>query len=135
MNTVFVDTSAFVALNDSRDKHHDAAMTWLRSFKGRFVTSSDVIDETITRLRYDGGLKQAQRFRQQLEALEQRQRLSIVWRDRELHSAACEALDRFPDVALSFTDAVTVAVVVKRRCDAVFGFDQDFAAVGLVLVP
>lgn len=135
MKVVFIDTGAFVALNDRKDAHHARAMKWLRAYRGRFVTSGDVLDESITRLRYDAGLEPARRLREQVAAMEQRQRLAIVWRDRDLHTAAWEVLDRFDDIALSFTDAVNISIARTRRCEAVFGFDEDFAAAGFVLVP
>ena len=135
MRRIFVDSGAFVAIGDRNDAHHRAAIDWLRSYSGRFITSSDVLDESATRLRYDGGLASAERFRELIEAMEQRQRLEIVWTSRELHQNAWDVLARYPDVTLSFTDALSIAIAEARGCDAMFAFDRDFLAVGVPMVP
>lgn len=135
MRRVFVDTGAFVAIGDRADSYHQVAIEWLRAYPGRFVTSSDVIEESATRLRYDGGLASAQRLRELIEAMEQRQRLEIVWTSRELHQGAWGVLARYPGVKLSFTDAISISIVEARGCDAMFAFDRDFLAVGVPMVP
>lgn len=99
------------------------------------MTTSFVIDETATRLRYDLGLRNALLFRDAILEEERTRRLRVVWVDRQLTNAAWEVLARYADVRLSFTDAVTIAVARAHRIREVFGFDEDFEAAGLEVAP
>ncbi len=62
MRAVFVDTSGWLALVLRNDQYHQSATAYyqlLRSNKMPLVTSDYVLDETLTRLRYDAGLQTA----------------------------------------------------------------------------
>ncbi len=53
-----IDTGAWIALNNKKDKHHIAAITANKHFldSGYFYVTSDyIMDETYTLLRYDIG--------------------------------------------------------------------------------
>ena len=53
---IFVDSGAWIALLNRRDQHHDDAVviyTTLKQQKVQLLTTDYVIDETVTRLRYD----------------------------------------------------------------------------------
>ncbi len=99
------------------------------------MTTSYVVDETATRLRYDLGLEHALRFRDTVKAAERARRLRVVWIDRRLDGTAWSILEQYADVPLSFTDATTVAVARSRRIREIFAFDEDLEAVGLVVGP
>ena len=62
---IFVDTGAWIALSDKSDQHHkDAEIIYnlLKQKKKRFLTTDYVIDETVTRWRYDAGHQIAVNF-------------------------------------------------------------------------
>jgi predicted nucleic acid-binding protein len=99
------------------------------------VTTSNVVDEAATRLRYDLGLENALAFRDLLRDTEKTGRLRIVWIDRRLATSAWDLLEQYADVPLSFTDATTIAVARARRIREIFGFDDDFEAAGLLVAP
>lgn len=99
------------------------------------MTTSYVVDETATRLRYDLGLQDALRFRDTIRAAETAKRLQVVWIDRRLETSAWSILERYADVPFSFTDATTVAVARSRRVRELFSFDQDFEAADLIVRP
>jgi predicted nucleic acid-binding protein len=101
----------------------------------QLVTTSFVIDEVATRLRYDLGIRDALEFRDALVAADRSARLRIAWVDRSLMARAWEVLERYADVPFSFTDATTVAVARSRRIRTVFTFDDDFGAAGLAVEP
>jgi len=44
-------------------------------------------------------------------------------------------LERYPDVRLSLTDAVSAAVARTYRIKEIFSFDADFRALGFVVRP
>jgi len=58
-----------------------------------------------------------------------------VWIDRRIETYAWGVLERYADVPLSMTDAVSVAVARSRRIREIFGFDDDFRALGLAVAP
>jgi predicted nucleic acid-binding protein len=133
-----VDTGAWIALANRDDGLHDEAAKHyakLTADHATFITTSYVIAETATRLRYDISLELALAFRDTIRALEQKRRLHIVWVDRRLEALGWEVLARHADVELSLTDATAVAVARSRRIREVFGFDDDFRAVGLAVAP
>lgn len=99
------------------------------------MTTSYIVDETATRLRYDAGLADALLFRERSQAAEARRRLRVVWIDRRLADEAWTILERYRDVRFSFTDATTVAAARSRRIREVFAFDDAFEAAGLTVVP
>ncbi len=99
------------------------------------MTTSYIVDEAATRLRYDLGLDDALRFRDTIQEAERTKRLRIVWIDRRLADAAWSLLEQYADVPLSFTDATTVAVARSRRIREIFAFDDDFEAAGLSVGP
>ena len=62
---IFVDTGAWIALSDLKDQYHEDAIRIydrLKRVKERLLTTDYVIDETVTRLRYDLGHSTAVKF-------------------------------------------------------------------------
>ncbi len=62
---IFVDTSAFLALVNEKDNNHVVAKQFLEEIKNgkirvkKIITSDYIIDETLTRIRYSVGHKEA----------------------------------------------------------------------------
>ncbi len=65
-----------------------------------------------------------------LERLEASARLQIHFASREDHAAAREWLARLSPRPVTYTDAVSFAVMEVTRCSHVLGFDQDFEVAG-----
>lgn len=66
----FVDSGAWIALYSLRDQHHakaNAIFGSLEQQRARLLTTDYVIDETVTRFRYDAGHSAAVAF---LDAIE-----------------------------------------------------------------
>ncbi len=138
MRNVVVDSGAWIALANRDDADHESARAHyarLSADRAELVTTNYIVDETATRLRYDLGPRYALTFRDGLRDAERSGRLRVVWVDRSIESRAWEILERHGDVRLSLTDAVTIAVARNRRIREVFGFDDDFRAVGLRVAP
>ncbi len=120
------------------DRLHSRAAAHYEQLRRRgvqLVTTSFVLDETGTRLRYDLGLDQALRYRDAVRRAEQRGDLRIVWIDRRLGDAGWSILEQYADVPFSFTDATTIAVARSRKMREIFSFDDDFEAAGLTVLP
>lgn len=131
---VFVDTSAFIALDDRSDSRHADAKDFYDALTAsdRLFTSNYVVDEAITRFRYAVGHHAAVRF---AEAILGSRLYEILYVDSDVEAGALQVLKRFRDKELSFTDCTTIALVQRHGLDAVFAFDDDFRKVGLRVAP
>lgn len=138
MSVVLVDTGAWIALLSATDQYAPRARERYEELAAagvRLVTTNYVVDETATRLRYDAGIAAALAFRDMLAASVVARRLRVVWIDQALERAAWQLLEQYRDVGLSLTDATSAAVAAKLRIPEVFGFDSDFEALGLLVLP
>lgn len=138
MRTVYVDTGAFLAIMRSRDRSHSVMAEHLRSLRAEdalLVTSDAVIGETTTRLRYDAGMDAMMRFKGLLGDAEEFGTLRVRDSDAMLRRAAFALLEQYANLALSYADAMGVAVARDLRADAVFGLDNDFRVMGLIVEP
>jgi uncharacterized protein len=138
MSVIFVDSSAWIALINGREQLHERAKSGyaaLLAEGARFVTSSDVLDETITRLRYDIGLQASQAFREAVAAAEKSKALRVIFVESVHHLLAWKILLRYPKLKLSFTDATSAALAGHLKVNRVFTFDADFRVLGFHVVP
>lgn len=62
-------------------------------------------------------------------------RVEVVRSDAELEREAIQVLEAYPRLALSFADAVSFAVMRRRRIELAFAFDRHFALAGFRLTP
>jgi predicted nucleic acid-binding protein len=138
VRVVYVDTGALIALIWRRDRAHGrvrAHYERLRDSGDALLTSSLVVAETATRLRYDAGLRPALVFRELVEQAEAASALNIRRPDADLESRAWDVMERYDDRALSFTDCVGAVTARDGSAEAVFGLDADFAVLGFALEP
>ena len=125
----FVDTSFWVALLVPRDQHHaEAARIW-RQHPGLLICSNHVVGETWTFLRRRAGHKTAVSF---LEALERSLRVDVIHADPDVEDEARRWLCRHDERIYSYVDAVSFAVMRRRRILKALAFDGDFTAAGYV---
>lgn len=136
--TLYADTGAFLALVYRRDQDHErvsAHFQRMRAAGDRLVTCEPVISETVTRLRYDAGLRQAVAFRDVVERSVAGGSLAVRESDPDLRRAAFGILERFANLELSYADAVGAVIARERRIDAVFALDNDFRVMGFPVEP
>ena len=133
-----VDTGAWIALLSRADQHAAAASERYRTLAvegTRLVTTNYIVDETATRLRYGAGLDAALAYRRMLDDSVKARRLRISWIDETIEREAWRILEQYRDVNLSLTDATTAVTARRSRIEEVFGFDRDFEALGLLVLP
>ncbi len=129
---VFVDASAWIALNDRGDQYHQAAVAiYYRLLQGsRFlVTTNLVVAEAQIIIRRKGGFDPAIRF---LESIRQTHRLQMIYADPDIDLLAARILRQFRDHELSLADAVSFAVMRQREITDAFTFDRHFQVAGFV---
>jgi predicted nucleic acid-binding protein len=130
---LFVDTSAWLALNDKNDQYHDEAVskiTKVRQQKIQLVTSEYVFDESITIIRYRISHRAAVAFG---DALISSNVASIEDIADEERLKAWVLFKKYRDKDLSFTDCTSFALMVKLKLQKAFSFDDHFKQVGFEL--
>jgi len=132
---VFVDTSAWIAVSDARDKYHAPAEESYRQLIAErriLVTTNLVVAETYIIIRRTGGHAQALRM---LHSMRGSPRLIKIWSDARLEALAEQILKRHTDQGFSFTDAVSFMVMQAREITVAFTFDGHFASIGFHMIP
>jgi predicted nucleic acid-binding protein len=131
---IFVDTAAFLAMENRRDTRHEEALGYRRSCleKGILLVTSDyVLDESYTIIRIRAGHATAVQFGEALRA-------SRVLRVEHVTPEAVEAAWRifrdFADHEFSFTDCTSFALMQSLGIEAAFTFDAHFRQYGHFLV-
>jgi predicted nucleic acid-binding protein len=131
--SLLVDSSAWIALRSRRDQHHVEADRLFRAALTRRIplfTTSLVVAETHRLTLFRAGAQPARRF---LELLDASPGLTIHFPTAEHHAAARRWLERLGSRPVTYTDAMSFAVMEATRCAHVLGFDQDFVAAGFTL--
>lgn len=123
------DTSYWVALALSRDAHHAVATRLARQMPTRIVVTNHVRGETWTFLRRRGGHRVATDF---LDRIDADPRIEIATVTPEVEADAWRWLRRHDERAYSFVDAVSFAVMRRRRIREALAFDGDFTAAGFI---
>jgi len=134
---IFSDTGAWIALSDKSDQyHHNAVRIYseLKNRKERFVTSDYVLDETLTRLRYDAGYRIAVKFLDAIAASQESGILSVVRIDDMLFAKAVSVFRKYDSAVLSFTDCTSFALCREYGIHQAFAFDSHFSMMGISLV-
>jgi len=130
---LFVDSGAWIALRSRRDQHHAAAD---RAFRAAIeqriplVTTNLVVAEIHRLTLFRAGRDPALRA---LERIDASPSVTVHFTTSDDHIAGRRWLERLAPRPVTYTDAVSFAVMESRKCTHVLGFDQDFAAAGFEL--
>lgn len=133
-----MDTSGWYAVAAVKDKYHSEGARHFKELLGsaaQLFTSDYVLDETLTRLRYDTSHREALAFWQKIEAAQQAHVLTVLRVDEPIWTAALDIFIRYEDQLLSFTDCSSFELARAHALDEVFAFDDHFRMFGLVVLP
>ena len=131
--TVFVDTSALVALLDtSEDRHLATAGAWkdLMQADAWLVTSSYVLVETYALVQRRLGLDATRTLTADIVPL-----LTVDWVDESVHGAGLAALLTANRRHLSLVDCVSFEVMRRRDLTHALALDSDFSTQGFITLP
>ena len=130
---VFVDSGAWIALFSARDGHHrEADRLFNRAAAQRIplVTTSLVIAEVHRFQLFHVGIRAAARS---LAVIDTSRLVTIEFAGTAHHVRALAWLARLSDQRLSYTDAVSFAVMEAAHCRVALSFDEDFSVAGFRL--
>jgi predicted nucleic acid-binding protein len=118
---ILVDSSFFIALADRKDQWHEQATALLPSVAGETLVISDLIlSESVTIIgRRSGGKAGERLYHYFLDNCE------IMFTDEPVLKRGMEVFLRY-DGTLSVSDAVSVAVMEKKKISRIVSFDSDF---------
>jgi len=135
LTSLFLDTSAFVALVDRKDRNHGAAKQILKTAARRrrpLVTSTYVLDETVTLLRFKLGHDAAVEFGERLTTTTWCRTVEV---DPDLRAMAWQIFVQYQDQMFSFTDCTSFALMRAMGLTEAFSFDRtDFGAAGFIAI-
>lgn len=135
MRSVFVDTSAFVALRNESEAEHERARAALASLiadGAALFTSNYVFAETYTALLVRVGREEAIEWGRRFRAGEA---VELVRLERDVEEEAWEILASHDDKRWSYVDATSFALIERDGGGEAFAFDAHFAQRGLRVVP
>lgn len=126
--SVFIDTSALIAVLHAGDDNHSQAATVFRGLienDETFVTTSYVLIETTALLQHRFGLPAVRSFHDDVSPL-----LDVVWVKAELHAEGMAALVTAGRRDLSLVDCVSFACMRQHGLSRAFHFGRHFREQG-----
>jgi len=133
MNNVYVDTSAFLAVLDSDDSHHNKAKKeWAELvFSGvNLYCSNYILVETFALLQHRFGMDAVKLFDQDILPI-----MNILWITEPLHSRGVSAYLTASKRKLSLIDCVSFEVMRHYDVKSAFVFDAHFKNQGFECLP
>ena len=130
---IFIDTSAWDAIEDSGDQNHEIALAFKDDLSNncRLVTTDYVLDETYTLLLLNVGYERTIAFQRNTSELFQAGILEVAHVTPSLRDEAWDIFKRFNiDKKWSFTDCVSYVVMKRFDIETVFAFDHHFEQMG-----
>lgn len=133
MNSVFIDTSAFLALMDGDDAHHVATkQVWgdLLQTESILVISNYVLVETFALAQHRMGLEAVRGLQEDIIPL-----LSIQWVTAEIHQSATSAVLAAGRKKLSLVDCSSFEIMRRAGIRRAFTLDRHFKEQGFSVIP
>jgi predicted nucleic acid-binding protein len=135
MRSIFVDTSAFVALRNEDEAEHERArktLAELLAAGATLFTSNYVFAETYTALMVRVGREEAIEWGRRFRASGA---IDLVRLDEEIESDAWAILEQHADKRWSYVDATSFALIERGGGGEAFAFDAHFGQRGLRVLP
>lgn len=134
--SLFIDTSAWIALNEKRDTNHELAQSFVEKNKkghydfGQVHTSDMILQETYTFLRYNYNYDAA------VEIVNNIKDSNIIihpFNSMDFGEVWNEIVEK--ENKLSFADWSTTVYMGKYDINYIFTFDGDFQGSGFKVLP
>lgn len=133
---IFVDTSAWYAVEVEDDVNHEAAYKFLSTLAsgkhGVSITTDYVLDEALTLLRSRRDLASATAF---INKIRKSKSVRVFWIDEGLFEKALVIFQKSDHKSWSFTDCTSFALMGELSVSNAFTFDRHFNEAGLAAFP
>lgn len=133
MNSIFIDSSFWIAVSDSKEKDHNRSLKLLKEFKKNkslMVTTNFILDETFTLIRKRQGVVRVIGFRDVIAKFGRQLQLERITVADEAN--VWKWFERNID-KLSYTDCTSFAVMNRLGIKKAATFDDDFSKAGFEL--
>lgn len=130
--SVFVDTSALLAMVNVDDERHVEAVAAFSGFTDdeALLTTNYVVMETIVLVQRRLGMAALATLRHDVLGV-----LDVRWVDSPLHEEAFDALEVQGHRLVSLVDHVSFQLMMRVKVRTAFAFDDDFSRAGFNVVP
>lgn len=136
---IFVDTSAWVAIEDKKDINHLKALQYkmqLLESQRRLITTNYILDETFTLMLLDLGYTRTINFKQKLDYLINSNLVIVGFITPDIEKAGWEVFERYnKDKTWSFTDCTSKVIMDIFGIDEAFTFDRHFEQMSFIRKP
>jgi hypothetical protein len=133
---IFIDTSAWYAVEVEDDINHKAACKFLAQIAsgkyGVVITTDYIIDETLTLLRSRRGLNSALDF---IDKIRKSKSIRVFWINEDLFEKALQTFQSSGSKTWSFTDCTSFALMRELIVSEAFSFDMHFREAGAQALP
>jgi hypothetical protein len=139
--TVFLDTSALLAVFDESDQWHERATNYWKTDiiqslpRPRVVLTDFIIDEAATRIRRDVSHQKAVEAVNLLLEMKRRGAFEILAIDEVRFNAAWKIFVQYSDQDFSFTDCTSFVVCEELKVTRAFAFDSHFQTYRITTAP
>lgn len=130
--SVFVDTSAFLAVMDGGDENHlKASRIWRRIVSGDdlLITSNYVLVETLALVQHRMGMEAVTSFEEDVAPL-----LEVEWIGESAHHAGVTTMIGAGRRMLSLVDCTSFDLMRTLGIRSAFAFDRHFREQGFTLL-
>ncbi len=138
MKGIFVDTSAWDAIEDAKDPNHEKSLNFIDIIAGKYhlVTTNFVLDETYTLLLMSIGYKCVLHFKHSIDEMSRLGVITVIHISEPLEKSAWKVFEEFNiDKKWSFTDCTSKVVMEQNGINEVFAFDHHFEQMGFIRKP
>ncbi|MGD1969635.1 MAG: PIN domain-containing protein [Desulfobacterales bacterium] len=129
---IFIDTSAFYALMDSSDAHHEKAKNiwiFLLEEESHLHTTNYIMIESLALLQSRLGFEAAHLFARDISGL-----VEFCWIDKPQHSLAFELWLSLGRRKMSLVDCVSFITMRHYKIENTFAFDKHFEEQGFTIL-
>ena len=127
---IFIDTSAWIAIEDKKDINHLKALQFKKQLldsQKRLITTNYILDETYTLMLLDLEYTRTINFKQKLDDLIDSNLVIVVYVTSDVEKESWEAFERFnKDKTWSFTDCTSKVIMNMFNFLEAFTFDRHF---------
>lgn len=136
--TCFIDASAWLAILDKSDPHHEDARKYFEQLlekDSKLVTNNIAIDEAVNHLKMKSGAEKAREFYSIIDESILTINLRMDWISRRIRKNALNHFLKSKESTLNLRHFLIFETIKRKRVDIIFTFDRAFRLFDLPLMP